>query len=100
MKLTKHSVRIAMSLIPYDRVFYRDEKENCYRLMKVPYPPLDQREALEMAVCLSQHAPAIIEGEVVEDDPKTVHVKDVRGNVWIFQKNTENDKFWDITDKF
>jgi len=67
--------------------------------MKVPYPPLDQREALEMAVCLAQYAPAVIEGEVVKEDPKTVHVNDVRGNVWIFQKNAENYKFWDITDK-
>lgn len=99
MKLTKHSVKVAMSLIPNDIVFYRDEKKNCYRLMKVPYPPVDQREALVMAVCLSKYAPDIIEGDVIEDHPKVVHVKDAADNLWIFQKNAENYEFWDITDK-
>ncbi|MBU4221965.1 MAG: hypothetical protein KKA10_10145 [Euryarchaeota archaeon] len=100
MKLTKTAVKVAMSLIPNDIVFYQDENKNCYRLLKVPYPPLDHREALDMAVCLAKYAPEIIEGEIIEDNPKTVHVKDANNNVWIFQKNAEKYKFWDITDKF
>ncbi len=99
MKFTKVSVKVAMSLIPNDIVFYRDEKNNCYRLTKIPYPPVDQYEALVMATCMSKYAPDVIEGGVIEDHPKVIHVKDTANNVWIFQKNADKYEFWDITDK-
>jgi len=106
MKLIKTSTRVAMSLIPMDVVFYKDEADKLYRLLKVPAISGSTYEALSMATCLSRYAPDIIEGETIEDYPKYIHIR-VNGNnsgdvigVYELQKNAENYKFWDITDEF
>lgn len=106
MKLTKTSTRVAMSLIPMDMVFYKDEANRLYRLFKVPLISDTEEEALIKATCLSKYAPDIIDGEIIEDNPEEVHIQLGRNNsgdalagVYVLQKNAEDYKFWDITDK-
>lgn len=100
IKLTKTSVREAMSLIPMDMVFYKDRDDKLYRLryLKSAFEDyLDQIAILHKLVCISKYAPDILEGEIVEDSPDEVHVKTERG-IYILQKNAEKIKFWDITE--
>ena len=99
MKLTKVAVRVAMGLIPTDMVFYQDEKDKVYRLRYLKsavYEISDPIEILSRLVLISKYAPDTLEGEIVEDSSKEVHIKTDRG-IYIFQKNAENIKFWDIT---
>jgi bifunctional DNA-binding transcriptional regulator/antitoxin component of YhaV-PrlF toxin-antitoxin module len=99
MKLTKVAVREAMGLIPTDMVFYKDEEDKIYRLRYLKsaiYETSDQIEILSRLVLISKYAPDTLEGEIVEDSSKEVHIQTDRG-IYIFQKNAENIKFWDIT---
>lgn len=109
MKLIKISSRIAMSLVPIDIVFYKDEDNKLYRLLKVPITAYDEFDALEIAACKNRYAPDIINGEIVEDGPKEIHIRVDRidsdnynycTGIYKFQKNAENYEFWDITDDF
>ncbi len=109
MKLIKTSSRIAMSIVPNDVVFYKDEDNRLYRLIKVPVSPHSEYEALEIAACKNRYAPDIINGDVIEDNPKEIYIRvdTIDGNnhnwytgVYKFQKNAEDYKFWDITDRF
>lgn len=102
IKLIKVSVRVAMSIIPNDIVFYKDETDKLYRLRYLKsaiYETSDQLEILGRMVCISKYATDTIEGEIIEDGTDQVHVKTERG-IYILDKNAENYKFWDITDKF
>ncbi len=99
MKLTKVAVREAMGLIPMDMVFYKDEKDKVYRLRYLKsaiYETSDPIEILSRLVSVSKYAPDTLEGEIVEDSSKEVHIKTDRG-IYLLQKNAENIKFWDIT---
>lgn len=100
MKLTKVAVRMAMGLIPTDMVFYKDEKDKLYRLRYLKsavYETSDPLEILSRLVFISKYAPDTLKGEIVEDSIKEVHIKTERG-IYIFQKDAENIKFWDMTD--
>ncbi len=59
----------------------------------------DQLEILGRLVNISKYATDTNEGEIIEESTGEVHVKTERG-IYILQKNAENYKFWDITDKF
>ncbi len=102
MALTKTSVKVAMGLVPMDMVFYKDENDKLYRLRYLKsaiYETTDQIEILGRLMNVSKYATDIIEGEVVEDSPAELHIKAERG-IYIFQKNAEKVKFWDVTDRF
>lgn len=102
VKLTKTSVKVAMSLIPMDMVFYKDENDKLYRLKYLKsaiFETVDQAEILDRIVNISKYATDIIEGEVVKDSLDEIHIKAECG-IYIFQKNAEKVKFWDITDEF
>ncbi len=102
VKLTKTSVKVAMGLVPMDMVFYKDENDKLYRLRYLKsaiFETTDQLEILGRLVNISKYATDIIEGEVVEDSPAELHIKAERG-IYIFQKNAEKIKFWDVTDRF
>ncbi len=102
VKLTKTSVKVAMGLVPMDMVFYKDKNDKLYRLRYLKsaiYETTDQIEILGRLMNVSKYATDIIEGEVVEDSPAELHIKAERG-IYIFQKNAEKVKFWDVTDRF
>ncbi len=93
----------------YDSNMQKIRDFKLYRLIKVPIVSYNEYDALEIAACKNKYSPDIIDGEVIEDNSKEIHigVDRIDGNnynwqsgVYKFQKNTENFKFWDITDKF
>ena len=89
-----------MSLIPTDMVFYKDKDDKLYRLryLKSAFEEyLRELDKLRIFVGISKYAPDILDGEIVEDSPAEVHVKAERGT-YIFQKNAEKIKLWDITE--
>lgn len=90
-----------MGLIPMDMVFYKDETDKSYRLRYLKsaiFETTNQLEILGRLANVSQYATDIIEGDVVEDTPSELHIKGERG-IYIFLKNAEKIKFWDVTDK-
>lgn len=101
IKLTKISTREAASFPgSIDIVFYKDEMGRLYRLRYVDNNmPRDVIEALHRVMCVSKYAPEIIDGEITMDGTGDVGVK-MWGNIYVLQKNAENFKFIDITDKY
>ncbi|HEY9247422.1 MAG TPA: hypothetical protein VIO11_11295 [Candidatus Methanoperedens sp.] len=94
MRLNKTSTKEAMSLIPMDVVFYKDETDRLYRLRKVPLISDTEYEALIKATCLSKYAPDLIDGEIIEDNPEEIHIRVDRNNsgdalagMYVLQKN-------------
>lgn len=75
MKLTKLITRIAMSLIPYDIVFYKDENNRIYRLMKTPYIGYNEMDFLDMAVNKAKYAPEIVDGDIVDENDKEIRIR-------------------------
>lgn len=102
LRLTKLISRVAMSLIPYDIVFYKDDDERLYRLMGVPHVEHSEMNPLEMSANKNKYAPEVVEGDVVSEDDKEISIRlDRNGNnngVYRFTKNAEEFMFWDITD--
>jgi len=104
MKLTKLITRIAMSLIPYDIVFYKDENNRIYRLMKTPHIGYSEMDFLDMAVNKAKYAPEIVEGDIVDENDKEIRIRsdrkdnEIDNGIYVFMKNAEDFKFWDVTD--
>ncbi len=101
IRLTKVSVREAASFPgAMDIVFYRDEEGRLYRLRYVNNMHCeDVIEALHRVMCVSRYAPEIIDGEITMENPGEVNAKMGR-DVYVLQKNAENFKFVDVTDKY
>lgn len=100
IKLSKVSVREALSFPgAMDIVFYEDGKGRLYRLRYVDNKiPCDIIESLHRVMCVSKYAPEIIDGEITVENQNEVNVKMDR-DVYVLQKNAENFKFRDITDR-
>ncbi len=101
MKLIKISIREAASFPgAMDIVFYKDERGGCYRLRYVDNNAYRTViESLHRVMCVSKYAPEIIDGEIAWENSEEVNIKMGR-DIYALQKNAENFKFVDITDKY
>lgn len=101
IRLTKVSIREAASFPgAMDIVFYEDENRRLYRLRYVDNnAPGTIIESLHRVMCVSKYAPEIIDGDITRESADEVNVKIGRDS-YVLQKNAENFKFIDITNKY
>ncbi len=88
---TKFSAGMVASFISVmDVVIYRDLQDRLYRLRYVEEEQhsYNASETLRRVMCVSQFAPGIIDGEIIEERSDEFHVK-VGSDIYVLQKNAE-----------
>lgn len=91
IKVTKFSAGMVASFISMmDIVIYRDLHDRLYRLRYVEEElhSYNASEMLRRVMCVSQFAPGIIDGEIIEERSDEFHVK-VGSVIYVLQKNAE-----------
>jgi len=100
IRLELHDIRMAMSFpAAMDIVFYKDEKDQLYRLYRIDYaePKKDDfTHSFDRLICLGRYAPQFIEGKIVRENERGLKIRTKNGNTYEVFKNAEKFEFWEV----